>query len=107
MVDTCKELVGLMCQRIPLVLTPFLWVGPAAGGTGLYERCKERAYDQADYPWGDTRATRTPWPITAHTTKGTASAFQALPCDQQVKPGEFHLQKIPSVALVVLSQYYV
>lgn len=35
LVDTCEEMVGLICQRIPLVLTPFLWVGPAAGGPGL------------------------------------------------------------------------
>lgn len=42
--------------------------------------------------------------MTTHTTKGTASAFWALHCDEQVKPGEFHLQKIPSVAPVVLSQ---
>lgn len=76
-----------MCQRIPLVLTPFLWAGAVANGTRFYERSKEMAHDQAVGLWGVTRAGRTPWPKDAHTTKGTHSALQALHCDEQVKPG--------------------
>lgn len=108
-----KKLVGLMCQRIPLFLTPFV------GGSTC--RCRLQCVlglvtlkgttrglmVRTFYSWGVTSAGQDTLPqVCLHNHRHTPG-LPALHSDEKAKHGEFHLQKTPSVAPVVLSQYHV
>lgn len=90
-----------MCQRIPLVLTPFLWAGPAAGGTGLYKRHRELMIRLSIPGEGGSLEPAGHPGLRLPTHPRHCFCSSALPCDEQVKPGEFHLKKISTFALVV------